>query len=568
MKRLVIALALLSGVAPSAAAPAPSAAEQSAWIAASGSDDKDSYKEFIRNFPDGTFASLARIRLEETGDLAPGVTPAGTIPDLVPAGQRYSQRRMIVPASRKNCLDGPDAGCLLSGAVALIDKESDSTSRIGYLLPLAQELAQAGDVRSATKYLQQAASLARALPAADDKASYLANVASSMAAIGNLAGADTLMSEALGVARTVKEGKTEDQSIQDHGRALIDIASHDALLGKVDAARSLFAEAQGLTGRMKFSGYKATLLKEIAEKETSSGLMQDALQTIADYLNLTNDAAQYTSLGALNVTRYFDMGSAAALLVGVGQDNAALTLVRSIGPDHLRAARLLDLRDLLSEKGVHDLSELDAEIRETARAASKLKDAWIYASPLGCALARFGSPAEGTSVARNLFAQTMGNPPYFNQEMFVQCLARHVGADQAADYLMSTRLSTDPKAQREFGYSVNEIVEAYARQGDQKAAREWLAKLPEADRSSETDSMLNALDKPKLDRIETLSLAKRFKEAIAEASRLDRSHDTALGGIVTRAVNAKDLNSALEAARLVNDESSRLGLYASLIELM
>lgn len=527
MKHIFMVLALLSALAPVTAAAVSSTEEQSAWLAASASDSKDAYSDFIAKFPDGAFAPLARIRLEEGGDSTPVV--AGPIADLAPLESRYSQKRTIEPRAKGNCLEAPDASCLLFEVTRLIDKQTDASHRVNYLSTLAQEVARAGDVAGSVKLLRQATSVARGLPSVADKAGNLASVASAAALAGNVQLAGELLNEALTVARSVNSGKTENQLIVDRGRALIDVASRMALLGKVDTARPIFAEAQSLTAQLS-AVYKATLIQGIMEKQADGGLLKDALLTLADYLNLTNDMPQYSTLGVVEILgRYSNMADAAEFLVAIGQDRAAVTLARSIGPLTIRVETLLRVRDKLSEKGARDLSELDNEIRDLARDAAKVKDAWIYAGQLGCAVARFGSAAEGVSLARNLFAKSIGNPPYFNQKMFVECLARNVGPEEASDYLMA---------------------------------------IPETDRSSTADYVLYYFEEVPRNRIKALAIARRFKEAIAEAMKLENSRDNELSAIVTWAVNGHDLNSAVEAAKLISNESSKLGAYTAIIEIL
>jgi hypothetical protein len=568
MKRIFMALVLVLDLLPAVAAPAPSTEEQSAWLAASAADSKDVYRDFVRKFPDGTFASLARIRLEEAGDSTPAVVAAGSIADIAPLEGRYSQRRSIEPRAKGNCLEAPDAACLLFEVTKLIDKETDASQRVNDLSSLAQEVARAGDVAGSVKLLRQAASIARGLASARDKASNLAIAANAAALVGNMPLAGDLLNEALAAARSVNTGKADDQSMQDRGRALIDVASHMALLGKTEEARLAFAEAKGLSARLQ-PIYRSTFTKEIAKTQADSGLLQDAVQTLADHLNFTNGLPQYSALGVVEIMgRYSNMGDAAEFLASIGQDSAAVALARSVGPLDMRVEKLLGVRDALSEKGAHDLSELDSEIRDVAREAAKTKNAWIYAGNIGCAIARFGSPAEGASVARSLFAQSIGNPPYFNQARFVECLARNVGPENAADYLMATRLSSDPKAGFDFKRAVEEIANSYARRGDRASMNEWVAKLPEADRSSVADFALYCFEEAKRNRIKALGFARRFKEAIAEAAKLENARDSELGSIVVWAVNGNDLNSALEATKLISDDAAKLTAYANIIAIM
>ena len=60
----------------------------------------------------------------------------------------------------------------------------------------------------------------------------------------------------------------------------------------------------------------------------------------------------------------------------------------------------------------------------------------------------------------------------------------------------------------------------------------------------------------------------RSKEAIAEAAKLENSRDSGLASIVVWAVNGKDLNSALEATKLISDNAARLAAYTNIIAIM
>jgi hypothetical protein len=143
-----------------------------------------------------------------------------------------------------------------------------------------------------------------------------------------------------------------------------------------------------------------------------------------------------------------------------------------------------------------------------------------------------------------------------------------IGPDQAAEYLMTTRLPSDPKAASDFKYAIVQISRSYARRGNLKAAKDWTNKLPEADRSSEYNVTLEYLEESKRKQIRKLCVAGQFKEAIAEARQLQSLRDRELYGIVIGAVNAKDLNSALEAARLIGEDASKVGAYTSIIKLI
>jgi hypothetical protein len=566
MKRLFVVVSLLLGYSSGGtAASSSSIEEQSAWLAASASDVPDAYSEFVKKFPDGTFAPLARIRLNEAG-AADRVGPSmSSAVDLVPLDKRYTQRRSIEPRPTSSCLSNPDAGCVLSEITGLIAKQDDATRRLRELSELAQRLAPAGDIAGGLKYLQQAASLARGL-AGQDQVDYLGQLAESAFLIGAAPVANDLLNEALSDAKMVAAGKSDSESLQDRGRALVAVGSHFANIGKADDAKRVFAEAQSLTPQMQ-TVYRASMLNEIAEAQANGGLLQNAILTITDLLNLANDMPQFSSLGLIVNERYDSMGRAAELLASVGQDAAAASLARSIGPLSLRTKTLLRVRDKLNDKGARDLASLETEIRDTAREAAKTKDAWIYASGIGCALARFASVKEGVSVAGNLFAQSKSDMLYYSQAGFVECLA-NIGPDQAAEYLMTTRLPSDPKAASEFKDAIGQILRSYARRGNLKAAKEWNNKLPEADRSSAYDDALYYFEERKREQIKKLCLAGQLKEAIAEARQLQSVRDRELYGIVIAAVNAKDLNSALEAARLIGEDTYKVSAYKSLLELI
>jgi hypothetical protein len=471
MKRWLMTVALLLPLSHVAAAPAPSAEEQSAWIAVSASDDKSAYAEFIGKFPNGTFAPLARIRLEEAGASVPGVTLASSIVDPAPLDRRYPQKRSIEPRAKSGCLDNPDAGCVLSEVTVLIAREREASTRLSELSSLAQTMAELGDPAGSVKFLQQAASLARGL-SAKDKADNLSELGARAATTGNMQVANELLNEALAAARTVGAGKSDNPAIRDRGFAIAGVASQFAIIGNADRAKSIFVEAQAVTAQLD-PVFRSYLTKTIAEKQIESGLVQNALLTISDYLGATNEMPQWSALGTIEIMgRYSNMGDAADLLASVGQDSAAIALAHSVGPATLRVGKLLRVYDKLVGKGARDLVDLEHEIRETAREAAQAKDAWIFAGDLGCALSRFGSASEGVSLARNLYARSMGNPPYFSQRMLVECLAENVGADKAADYLLTTRLPSDPKAANDYKYAAEEVAKAYARQGDRTTAKE------------------------------------------------------------------------------------------------
>lgn len=567
MKRWLMMIVLLLASLPVAAAPGPSAEEQSAWIAVSASDDKSAYAEFVGKFPNGTFAPLARIRLEEAGTLESGVTPASAIVDPAPFDRRYPQRRSIEPRAKSGCFDNPDAGCVLSEIAALIAKESEVSTRLTDFSDLAEKMAALGDPAGGIKLLRQAAVPARGL-SAGDKAENLSKLGQRAAVIGNTQLADELLNEGLVAARTVGIGKAGEPAIRDRGEAIADAASQFAVIGNVERAKGIFVEAQAVAALLG-PIYRASLIKRIAEKQIESGLMQNAFLTISDYLSLTNEMPQWSALGAVEIMgRYSNMGDAADLLVSAGQDSAAITLARSVGPATLRVGKLLSVHDKLTNKGARDLAELENEIRDIAREASKAKDAWIFASDLGCALSRFGSASEGISLARSLYARWMGNPPYFSQRRLVECLAENVGADKAADYLVTTRLPSDPKAASDYKDAAEEIAKAYARQGDRATAKEWVTKLPEADRASVFSEIEESADEPKRRRITELARERQFKEAIAEAFKFKKQPDDELANILNEAVKAKDIDGALAAARLIKEDSNKINAYSNLLEVL
>jgi hypothetical protein len=567
MNRWLTTTLWLLAMSPVAAAPIPSAEEQSAWIAVSASDDKSAYTEFIGKYPNGTFAPLARIRLDEVGSSTPGVTPARLIVDPVPLDRRYPQKRSIEPRAKSGCFDSPDAGCVLSEVTVLIGRERETSTRLDYLCSLAQKMAELGDVAGAVRFLQQAASLARGL-SAQDKADNLSKTGARAAAVGNMQLANELLNEALATARTIGGGKSDYPVIRDRGAAIAGVAARFATIGNADRARSIFVEAQEVSAKLA-PAFRSYLTKTIAEKQIESGLVQNALLTISDYLGMTNEMPQWNAIGTLEIMgRYSNMGNAAELLASAGQDSAAITLAHSVGPTTLRVGKLLRVHDKLAGNGARDLIDLEHEIRDTAREAAKAKDAWIFAGDLGCALARFGSAGEGISLARNLYARSMGNPPYFSQRMFVECLAENVEAEKAADYLMSTRLPSDPKAASDYNGAVEEIAKAYVRQGDRTTARQWIAKLPEAEQASASSQIEDSAEDPRSAHIAELARGGRFKEAIAEALKLKSQPDGELAVILDQAIKVKDVDSAMTAARSIKDDSSRISAFSALLEVL
>lgn len=559
---LLLGLALLV-LGPGTALAAPKD-EQQRWLSASEADNTAAYTEFLSQYPEGTFSTIARIRLDQLNAITRYSKLSSAAIDQPPAKTRPVQSRTIVPRFKADCHDNPDAACVIFDQEKLLQENGDDISR---LMRLFDGVTAAGDVKRAENYLRRAAVVARNekrrsfWPAERMRADTLANLAATTFEI--TPDAAGLLQEALGLARKATSSDGNDDATEQRALAMASVARVFARTGQVGEARRIFAEAASIAAQ----GESIYAQIDIADSQARAGFLLDAIVGVADALLRAYGKPQF-KWSVVDNWRYETIGRAEKALILMGQEEAALSIARLVGPIGIRLGHMADLRDEF-ERGAKDLGQLEKEIVHTAREAAKEKDAWIRAGEIGCAIARFESVKAGTMLARNLVAQAPDGGKTAAEFGISYCLAAHVGGEQAADYFQTTtKLRLQKKDEYHFRSAIDKIARAFIRSGDLATAREWANKLDAKDRKSLVEALDAKADQGSDRAIERLIEEKQFVKAIVEARKLERRSDVALRWIAAGAAKANDTKMAIEAARSMTDKQQAFDAYLSFLHLL
>ena len=263
---LAVAWALLAIPALSSGnAPDSDASELVFWESVKDSGHAEELRAYLKRYPDGTYAVLARIRLErlmvrEAMELlSDALSTARSIEDV------YFRVRALNVIAEAQAAAGDARGAerAVSEALSTARRVEGAWYRAMLLADTAEAQTSGGNTGAAKRTVSEALSAARNIEDAGERAAPLSVIAAAQAAADDRGGAKRTISETLSITQTLKNSDNRDW-------ALVRIAEVQASLGDTQGAMSTVRD-------IKSAYHRPWALKAIAESQTSAGEIQGAL---------------------------------------------------------------------------------------------------------------------------------------------------------------------------------------------------------------------------------------------------------------------------------------------------
>ena len=568
------------------------AAERLYWDSVKDSSDPAEIQTYLDRYPNGTYAALARVRIErlkrEAGATSAPAgsgteTPTGgaeTGPALEPEaaekalGLRREDRRLIQSGLAALGFDpGPVDGLFGRGTRAAIGKWQAAEGRLdtGYLdVAAARTLAKAGaaapppaaDTRKAQVGLPKAAAatLSKALETAakiddtEERADAFADIGAVFAEANEMRRA----MQAFDLAMTTAEGvSASDYSVVYIQAALSTVVEGQAKVGDARWAARTMARVMRIARRFEDFHDRAETLAKIAQAQARSGDGKGAASTIERALAIAariedqpwpwyqRSSALLSIARAQSTATDFQGALATAKRIGMGLYHVwgvtGIAKAQIEADDAQGAQRSIEQALAVAER-IEDEDDRSWALESIAEAQAEAGDAGGAARTIEHALAIAERIEDEGDQLRRL---------------------RGIAESQAKTGDIPGALSTTKLLDTvRRGWALVEIAESQAETGDIPGALSTTRLL---DSESDRVSALAAIAKAQNEVGDAEGAARSIEQALAATARIDEDHrNRALHYVAEVQAKAGSFLDALATAQRIKDEHLRAGTFVSI----
>ena len=522
-------------------------AERLYWASVKDSSDPAEIQTYLDQYPTGTYAALARVRLERlkgepeatsAPDAATPAVPVETGPTLEPEaaeaalGLRREDRRLIQAGLKALGFDpGPLDGLFGRGTRTAIGKwqVSEGKPATGYLdAPMARALAKAGAAapplpRDASKVqagLSQPAeaTLSMALQAAG-KIDHAFTRANAFANIGNAfaqAGDARRAKQSLDLAMAAGE-RVEGLYNFVLGSVLSTVVATGAKLGDASWATHTITRVMTTAQRLKDADDRADVLTDIAKAQAEVGNAEGAAQSIQQALTAATEIE-------VEGDREWNFHRIAVGQAQTGDFRGALATAQRIKDNDAHAWTFARIAEVQAEAG--ETEGAAQSVQQALAVAAQIEDeddrAWAFAR-----IAKAQAKAGETEGAAQSVQQALAVAAQIEDEGLGDSPLKHISEAQAQMGDFRGALATAQRIKEDDArvYVLTDIAEAQTEAGDVVGAARLIQQaLAIAQRIKEDDYRhvyrLTDIAEAQAQAGDVVGAARLIQQALATAQRI------------------------------------------------
>ena len=563
--------------------------EQLFWESVRGSRDPADVEAYLKQFPEGVFAALARNWLKRLS--GPQVETKGAPEAMeVTLGLKRTERRRIQIALMASGFDpGGQDGLFGPRTRAAIGKwqASRGKAETGFLdAQAARELLEKGKTvlvhgkPAAMATLSKALSVAAKIREAKDRVSALVSIGEAHARVGEVREAKRIFTEALAAAEKVKDDWTRHSVISSMVRAQVDtgdfrgatviakktkveyqiyplsyIAASQAKAGDIQGAEESISAALAVVERQKDRTSRNSSRRYLAKSQAEAGNFRGALAILKGVEGTKEWVDAISEIAEVQAEAGDIRGAAQAIsdavamvgrIDGVGRVETLSLLANArvkVGDTH-GAGELISKALTRSNEFERELNRIQKRYNELKARAEAHRQAGDVTASMRIEL-----------EFHQIFLETLGHTQYR-----LDVMLHHVAIAQAIADNPSAALVTAGRIENKYviGSALAGIAEAQAKAGDFVGAKGTAQRIGKEDRRASASALAGIA--------EAQAKAGDFVGAKETAQRIGKEdrRASALAGIAEAQAKAGDFVGAKETAQRIGKEDRRASALAGI----